>query len=194
METIMGKKPRTKSDAPGADGGAGKGHNSEAKKELTADEKQELFLHHRGVWNGAQAKVKAAKKILDDAIADLKSDGFTRKQMEIADSLGDVAGEKKIKAEVRERLQVAQWLGHAMGNQLDLFDEPDRTPIVDRAYQDGKRASMQNKPRKPPHAPETEASTAWFAGYDNHQRELVGGLKAPDDVNQSKSAHGETAH
>jgi hypothetical protein len=43
---------------------------------------------------------------------------------------------------------------------------------------------MQNEPRKPPHAPETEAYRAWMDGYESHQRELAGGFKAPSAVSR----------
>ena len=76
-------------------------------------------------------------------------------------------------------LQVARWLGHPMGAQLDMFEAPDRTPIADRAYDEGKQASIENRSAKPSYAPETEAYRSYMSGYHDHQRELAGGLKAP---------------
>lgn len=181
----MAKKRKTKDDAPGADVGdegaaAGPGHNSEnGKPKLTADEMRSLFLTHRTSWNEWKAKLAVVEKIERDTKAALKADGFTVKQMQIADSLLTVKGEAKITGEVKDRLQVAMWVGHPMGAQLDLFEQPDRTPSVDRAYDNGKMASMQGNPAKPPHAPETEQYRHWLAGYHDHQRELMGGFKAP---------------
>src|ERR1700685_3362868 len=177
----MAKKARTKRTKAGVPG-AEPGHNSgDDKPVMTASEKQASFLQHRESWNQVQAKVKVAKKLEADVVAALKSDGFTKKQMEIADSLATTKGEAKITAEVGERLQVARWIGHSLGAQMDLFGEPDRTPSVEIAYEEGRRASMTNQKRKPDnhYSPDTEQYRAWFAGYDSHQRELVGGMKAP---------------
>jgi hypothetical protein len=169
------RKVKTKPDAPGA---AGLGDNSgETKPVRTPDEEREAFLVHRTTWNNIEAKRATFKRLEAEAKAALKADGFSVKQMKIADDLATETGEKKIQGEVKDRLQVARWLGLAMGSQLDLFEEPDRTPIVDRAYDAGKMASMNDKPAKPPHAPETEAYKAWMSGYHDHQATIVPGAQ-----------------
>jgi hypothetical protein len=180
------RKSRTKPDVPGAS------HNSgDERPGLTPNEEQALFLQHRTSWNEGQAKLKAAEKIVADVVAALKADGFTKKQMQIADSLGSLKGEVKIEAEVADRLKVARWIGHKLGAQMDLFEQPDRTPAVDIAYGEGKRASMTNKPARPDYAPSSPQYASYMAGYHDHQRELAGGLRAPEDVNQSTLAHQE---
>lgn len=194
------KKPRTrtKANAPGA-AAAVPGHNSDAAAggdddapvELSSDDMQALFFQHRTKWNEYKAKQAVVDQFYDDMTGALKNDGFTIKQMKIADDLMDVAGEAKVKAEVKDRLQVATWMGHPLGAQLDMFDQPDDTPLVDRAYAAGRRQSMQNLPLQPPHSPETEAYRAYCAGYHDHQRELAGGIRAPADVNQSTMAHAD---
>ena len=186
----MSKKPRkskTKASVPGAMPGIG--DNSGDKPTLTDDQRRELFLHHRTKWNQLRAKRAVHDDNMDEFKSDLKADGFTLKQMKIADELADIKGEAKVKSEVSDRLQVALWIGHPLGAQLDLFAQPDRTPITDRAYDEGKMASMQNQPAAPNFAPETEAYRSYMAGYHEHQREIVGGMKAPEDVNQSTLAN-----
>lgn len=180
------KTPKTKGDVPGAidanaDGpgeGPGKGHNRPTRTTPTGE--QELFLQHRVSWNNWRAKVKAVEALGIDVKAALKSDGFKVIHMQIADNLLNVKGEAKVTAEVKDRLQVARWIGHAMGNQLDMFEQPDRTPSADKAYENGRIASMQNQPRKPPHDPSTEQYRTWTDGYNDHQEELLARLgKAP---------------
>lgn len=177
------RKAKTKPDAPGA------GHNSgDDKAPLTADEQRQLFLSHRTSWNGWKAKLAVVEKIERDVKAALKADGFTVKQMQIADQLLSVKGEAKVTGEVEDRLKVALWTGHPMGAQLDLFRQPDRTPSTDRAYDAGKMCSMENKPAKPPYDPSTPQYERFMAGYHDHQRELVGGLKAPKSDDESTMA------
>lgn len=167
--------PKTKAGVPGAAGVAAAGHNSKGSK-LTSDEERSLFLRHRTSWNEYQAKLKVVEKIGIDVKAALKADGFKVGQMVIADQLTTVKGEAKVVGEVRDRLKVARWIGHAMGNQLDLFEQPDRTPSVDRAFDLGVQDSMEGKPRKPPHSPETEQYRSYMAGFDKHQETLRGGV------------------
>lgn len=184
--------PKTKGDVPGAAGVASAGHNSKGSK-LTPDEERQLFLRHRTTWNEYQAKLKVVEKIGIDVKAALKADGFKVGQMVIADQLTTVKGEAKVVGEVSDRLKVARWIGHAMGNQLDLFEQPDRTPSVDRAFDEGKQSSMENKPRKSPYAAELEQSRTWYAGYDKHQETLQGGVgrgngDAPTDPKDATGA------
>jgi hypothetical protein len=182
MTTKKERTSRTKPDAPGADA-ASKGHNGPPP--LTADEERELFATHRSAWNGWQAKLKQIEKTGKDVKAALKSDGFTIAQMKIADQLAN--DDTKVKAEVENRLKVARWLGHPMGAQLDMF--ADRVPISDRAFEEGKQASIEDRPAKPGYDPDTEAYRNYMAGYHEHQREIVGGMKAAGDANQSTLAN-----
>lgn len=178
-KTSSGKKRRTKTDAPGAVP-AGNGDNSK-NGELTPNEVQQLFLQHRTSWNQWKAKRAVVDELERDVKVALKGDGYTVKQMEIADQLATVKGEVKVTDEVRDRLKVARWIGHPMGAQLDLFETPrgSRRPHTENAYDAGKLASMQNQPRKPPHDPSTVAYGEWMAGYEAHQASLREGFKAP---------------
>ena len=154
------------------------GHNSDQR---SFDEKRESFLQHRSAWNGATAKVKAAKKIMDDVVASAKADGVTKKELQMADTLMGLGGEGVIKAEVTTRLRIARYLGLAIGNQMDLFAEPDRTPAVDRAFDEGKQASMENQTRKPPYDPSTPQYAKWLEGYADHQKFLASKIGRGND-------------
>jgi hypothetical protein len=190
MARTKGSKNKTKPDVPGAAGVAGVGHNSKPEHNLSPDDKRKLFLHHRTKWNELQAKQAVVDKVAIDVKAALKKDGFTVKEMEIADALGDLKGEARIQDDVKTRLQVARWLGHPLGAQLDLFADikaaPQSTP-----YDLGKTASIENRPAKPQDhgfAPDSEQYNQYMAGHADHQREIVGGMKAPADADQSTMA------
>jgi hypothetical protein len=64
-----------------------------------------------------------------------------------------------------------------MGAQLDMFSEPDRTPATDRAYDEGKQASMENRQGKPPYDPSLPQHQKWLEGYADHQATLAKGFK-----------------
>lgn len=171
------KKPKTKADAPGStETPPEPGHNSGAKtnaSRLTDNEERELFASHRTVWNTLSAKQKLLDEQWAKAKGALKGDGFKVLHMQIADSLINPKGEKRIHAEVRDRLWVARMIGHALGRQMDLFEAPDRTPAVDRAYEDGRTTSIDNQPRKCNYDPSTEQYREFMRGYNDHQEELM---------------------
>jgi ribosome modulation factor len=162
----MARKQKTSPDAPGA--GHNSGEDNEAGERVvgrTTDEMRVLFNSHRSAWTGWKAKLAVVEEIERDVKAALKADGFTVKQMQIADSLLTVKGEEKITNEVQDRLQVALWVGHPMGRQLEMFQDPDRTPAVDRAFEDGKTAGLEGRVRKPPYSPELPQHEQWMQGW-----------------------------
>lgn len=191
------KKAKTKPDAPGAVPAAAAataspppaGHNSGAKpSRLTKEQERELFARHRETWKAAQNQ----QKLLDEKFAKIKgaikADGFKVLHMDIADDYMTPKGEKKVHGHIRDRLWVAQMIGHALGRQMDLFDQPDRTPAADRAYEEGKTASIENQPRQCTQYHETtEQFREFMRGYNDHQEELVarvgrGGGELPQEA------------
>ena len=183
------RRQRTKSGVPGEVADTTDVSADDTQQALTPDEERKLFLNHLSAWNEYQAKLKVVEALGKTVKDALKGDGFTIKMMKIADQLTDVKGETKVKSEIEERLKVARWMGHPLGAQLDLFDQPDRTPAVERAYDEGKMASMQDHPARPSYAPETPQYAQYMAGYHDHQRELAGGLRAPRSGDESTMAH-----
>jgi hypothetical protein len=173
------KPPKTPRKTGGGNPRAKPGSNLQ---NLSPDEQRALFLHNRKEYIAAKAKEAAAKKIVDDIVTQAKSDGFTKKELDLSIELADLKKEKKVIADVETRLRVARWIGHKMGNQMDLFAEPDRTPAVDRAFDEGKQASMENQPRKSPYAPGLPQEAQWFDGYDKDQERLQGGVGRGKDT------------
>lgn len=143
------------------------------------------FLQHRSRWASALAKVKVAEKDLKDVVGDLKSEGFTKKQMQIADMLvASPKKEAKVVGEVKDRLQVARWIGHAMGkridlNQLDLFgpDVPAGDP-VQAAYDHGEKAGLAGETANVPgQYSANDLSQAWLSGHHKGQSTVQKGIK-----------------
>lgn len=165
------KQPRA-AKANGKSSLASAGHNE------SEDAIRENFLQHLNEWRQTDAKQKVLDKQWKDVKAALKADGHKVIQMQIAQSLsGSAKKEAKIYGEVEDRLKVARYIGHKLGNQYDLFAQPDRTPGDERWYDEGKQASMENKPKSPPHAPGTVAYSKWMEGYADHQSKIMAGFK-----------------
>jgi hypothetical protein len=166
---------------------AAKQHNTAAESDQrTEDQIRAGFLHHRQAWNQMTARQKALDKQWTDVKAALKADGYKVLHMQVADDLaGSPKQEARVHAAVHDRLQVARWVGHPMGQQLDLFSQPDRTPATDRAYDEGKQAFMEDQRATPPYAPGVPQYTQWLQGYHDAQDARVrGGLKPLEDEEQ----------
>ncbi len=192
----MGKprrgRPPNPNKAPKA-AKAGKGHNKPPAGP-NPDDIREAFLVHRGTWNQLTAAQKALDKRWTDAKAALKADGYKVIHMQIADDLaGSPKQEAKVHAAVHDRLQVAQWVGHPMGAQLDLFAQPNRTPAVDRARDEGKQASMENKPCKPSYDPSTPQYQSYMEGYQEDQARIASGIKPLEADDSEDDGFGDTA-
>lgn len=172
--------PKTKANAPGAAAVQAETKSLIGDNSLTDKERQDLFLKHVGLLAAAKDKLANVVAGVRNAKKRIKGDGFTVAQVEDAIEMQTPEGEEKIKALIEESLQAARWVGVAWGTQLDMFNgEPDRTPIADRAYSEGERASMGNKPAKPDYSPDTEAYRRYMDGFHAHQATIGKGFKKP---------------
>lgn len=195
MGRAKGSKNKPKGEAPQAAGSADKGHNGGPPN---GDAVRAEFVDTRKMWLDLKNKEALYDKEMRDVHAKIKTRGFTVKQMKIADMLNGTAKDsEKVKTEVKERLQVAQWIGHPMGAQLDLFAQPDRTPSVDQAYDNGKMAAMEGKVATPPHDASSPQYQSWLSGYHDEQaRRVREGIKPlepkepPTPLEQAVKANG----
>jgi hypothetical protein len=129
------------------------------KSKLTrADEEHQrtVFFHHKNklkdLYGGAEhiaGKIKEAFEIA-------KAAGVSKQDILIALKLEK--DETKVATTFQATERVAKWMGYAIGSQLTLFAE-------DEAFEDGKRAGLQNQMRKPPENLGDAAQGRWFAGY-----------------------------
>lgn len=168
----MAKNRKTRPDVPGAAGAAEAaakiGDNSK-RPELMHDELRALALQHKGHYERALTKKKTADADFKNACKTAKADGVTVAQIKTMIALDSPEGEARERAAIASTLQAAVWMGSPLGTQLALFDEPDRTPSVDRAFDEGKKDSMENKPAKPAYAPDLPQYKSYMDGYAEDQ-------------------------
>lgn len=157
------------------------GHNSADPKLRT------LFLSYMNGENGCpsipnlKSLVSKANSKYRAALKAAKKDGFEQFMFETAALVGTPEGEAEFKTKIGRQLLAAQFMGSTVGSQLDLFNEPDRTPATDRAYDEGKQASMSNQAAVPKYSPETEQYRQYMAGFHDHQATLAKGIKQKPD-------------
>jgi hypothetical protein len=168
----MGRKPKTDPQAPGADAERpGAGHN-----QLSDDDLRELAFQHKQRYITALARKKTAdadfKNTCKAAMAEMGRSGVAIIKHMIA--LDDPEGEAEVRAELMQYASALRWASVPLGTQIEFaLTEPDETPSVDRAFDEGKQTSMANRPAKPPYNPESPQYRAFMDGYSDHQATLA---------------------
>jgi hypothetical protein len=160
QDVPMGKPKRGRPPNPAK---AAPGHN-----EAGDDERRALFLNH-------VAKRKRLLENKDTAVAALRNDAktiradtFTVAQVDFAIKLQTPEGEGSAREKLSDEIQAAKWAGSPIGTQFS-FDLIDRTPAVDRAHDEGKRAAMEGKRASPPYDPSVPQHQEWLRGFHSVQ-------------------------
>jgi len=142
---------------------------------MSDDQLYSLTEQHRQKYELLlDAKQKSAKTLLDYAKiikADLGATGL----QDIKDliSLDTPEGEAAMKADMERKVRVLRWLNIPIGTQGALFGEPDRTPIADRAFAEGKRQGLAGEKMDNPHHHTTEAHREHVRGFAEGQETLA---------------------
>jgi hypothetical protein len=153
------KGSRNKPKTNGAD------HTKTNGGTLNDDEQRALTLHHKRLYEAADALVEAAKAdrkaVADQAKADLGKGAVA----DIKDLIA-AGDEKKTKASIERMMRLAKWSGLPIGFQVDMF--ADCRPIEDKWAEEGKTAGMAGENCQPPsHLPPSGAQIwiqNWHAG------------------------------
>lgn len=131
-------------------------------------------MHRQKVEKALATKKAAAAAFLNAckiAKAELGADGMDKINDMIA--LSTPEGEARMKAQIERQLHVMRWLNVPIGSQGALFGDPDRTPIVERAFADGKRQGLAGEKQNNPHHHTTEAARQHDAGFAEGQTSLA---------------------
>jgi hypothetical protein len=161
-----------------ADGLPTAGQNST----LNDDEKRALTLHHKRLYEAADALVEKAKAdrtaIADLAKSDLGKGALADiKDMIIADN------PKKMKAVLERAQRLARWAGLQVGTQPQLFEAAQ----VDHT-EDGKTAGMSGATCEPPKGLAVDASQLWIQGWHDGQTILMGAFKKKRPIDPPEQA------
>jgi hypothetical protein len=177
------KKPtKAEKKAPGAN----KNHNFNSP--MNVDE-QKLFLQHLPIIVAQKDKVTTAVADLRNLYKKAKGDGFEKADFDLAQAIDTAEKEAKLKARIARQLTIAKYCGKSLGAQLDLFQQPDRTPSSEIAYDEGKIASMKNQVADPGYDPSTEQYREYMRGYHDVQGEQIkGGITKPNPAPEPPKA------
>ncbi len=140
-----------------------------------------LAILHRDKY----AKLAAIKSKADRELRELgktiKEDGLTVRQIKLMIELSTPEGEAAFRMSVADDLRAAQFQGSAIGAQLALFLEPDRTPAVDTAYDLGTHDCSEGKTCRAPYDPSVPQYASYMRGFQDEQERLIkSGIKKLD--------------
>jgi len=148
-------------------------------------EKRQLFLTDKEAYAKAVEKFKKAQAAVRVIAKTIKSDGFSLRQIKLSIQLETPEGEAEFRSSVANDLLAAQYVGAAIGSQLQMFLEPDRTPAVDIAADEGQRDAMAHKVASPSYDPSTPQYASYLEAYHAEQaRQIKAGITTlPNEMN-----------
>jgi len=101
--------------------------------------------------------------------------------------------EKDLSEVIRDlewKLKAARWRGLSIGRQLDILE--DRTPLEDRAYEEGLAAGKSRADNSNPYGADSAAGQAWQRGFNDGtefiNKELAAAMDEPFPDEQPAAA------
>jgi hypothetical protein len=173
---MMGRKPK-KDGATSA--------SKQTIEGISDDQRYSLVEQHRQTFERLLATKKAADAALRNhgkiIRADLGKYGMDEIKGVMEGSTPE--GEISIKARIERDVRILRWMQVPIGSMEDLFPANDRTPLVERAYADGKRQGLAGGSQNNPHHHTTAAAGEHDRGYADGQQTLAtkGFSKLEDD-------------
>lgn len=161
------------------------GHNSNG--ELSEDQLQALGYHHKGKFEAALAAKKAADAAFKTTCKRAVADGVSVDDIKLLIRLDTPEGEAALRDELRRTLRVAGWSNSEIGTQFTFDDIPDRSPLVDRALAEGKKAGMEGQTPNPPY--EGEAGQAWLEAWHQGQEAIF----SVRELSEARAAAGDAS-
>lgn len=151
-------------------------------------DKRALFLKDKDDYAKAKERLNKAQQAVRALGKVIKADGFTMRQIKLAIQLETPEGEADFKALIANDLLAAQYAGAPIGSQLSLFIEPDRTPAVDMAADEGQRDALEGNPAKPGYAPSTPQYQSYLDAYHSEtERRVKEGIGSDVKPNPSRA-------
>ena len=185
------KGSTNKPKVPAADGEVESTHNGAGRpgREPQTDEQlQALFEQHKKHYEAALAEKKKADTDFKNTCKLAKSEGVSIADIKLAIELEEEGGEEKLREKIAANHRVARWLGLPVGTQPSFFDDEDRTPSIDKAFNEGKRAGLKGDPCSSPHHYGTQQSQSWIDGWQEGQQVIAARFKETHDAQRAKDA------
>ncbi|MCW2309696.1 ribosome modulation factor [Rhodobium gokarnense] len=127
-----------------------------------------MVIFHHGRIKRATAEKDSAVGSLRNAKKQAITDEIDVEALEFCAKLQKAKKPHEVVQHLKNKILYAGYLGLDLPRHFDLFDEPkeDRTPIEDKAHEDGLRAGLQDDvPEANPHDPTSATGQSWLRGF-----------------------------
>lgn len=152
-------------------------------EQISDEQQQERLLYYRRRLTPLIAAHKNAGSAVSTAFEMAKKEGITRKDIMLAIQLESEEGETTAKLELERTLRVIRHVGSEIAEQLDLFAKQS---VQERAYEDGRRTALDDRPARPPEHLSQQAAQSWLTGHAEGRQALnaqrLGGFKPLGEV------------
>lgn len=138
------------------------GHNTKTDQELYEEQK---FLEGFKNIKSLESDMAGKKGDIGAEYKRLKDLGWSKKDIEFAKSLED-KDSGQIIADFERKIRIAKMFGHRAGRQLEMLDE-DRTPQVDRAYDEGFAVGRRRGDASNPYHAGSQEAQNWQKGFND---------------------------
>jgi len=137
------------------------GHAKPTAEKLSDDQRRVLLGHHKRKIVPLLEAERLAKSTVTKAYEIAKSEGITKKEIQILIALDSEEGENGLTLEVERIMRIARWSGVKLGSQLDLFAKPEG----DLIFEEGRTAALNDLPARPPAHHGQKAAQRWLEGH-----------------------------
>lgn len=142
--------------------------------EIDLEEKALFLNHHLPAVRRLRALLNTANSNLRTAYKKAKAEaGFTKADFDTAFAVETAENEARERGKIARQLKIAKIMGSSLGAQLDMFLEPDRTPAVDRAWEEGQSDAMKNIAARPKYDPSTAQHASYLEGFHSVSADLI---------------------
>jgi ribosome modulation factor len=131
---------------------------------LTEDHKNKYLTLHKAKTD-ADTALKNFGRVVK---ADLGAQGLADIKGLI--DLATPEGEARMKGEVERQVRLLRWMQVPIGTMGDMFADTDRTPLVERAFNEGKRQGLAGESCVNPHHHTVAAHKALNDGWAEGQK------------------------
>lgn len=155
--------------------GDNSGEMSEADREVLFHIGRRNYLAALEAKKTADAKLKLVAKGIK---ADLGPFGLD--QIKAYEQARTAEGQQEIKDRRAAMDQALRFAGIPVGTQLDIFE--DRTPLVERAYRDGREAGLRGDTLRNPYNEASEEGQSYAKGWHDGQGALFAGIRKKEEA------------
>jgi hypothetical protein len=131
-------------------------------EKLSDMDRQRLLMDHKRRIKPLLEACKEADSDKRDGFELAKSEGITKKMIEMAILLETEEGQKKVLGQFQWMIDVDRWSGKTVGTQLELFDK--QSP-KEAAFEQGRIAALNNEARRAPTHLSDANQQNWMEGW-----------------------------